>query len=389
MWWRQLHNLFLLAPINITDAFAYEYRTISVSNKNSCSMTRQWEIAKGNNLIKTRKIIHVDMDCFFAAVEVRDNPSLKGRPVAVGGKLGARGVLSTCNYEARKYGLHSAMPTSRALMLCPKLVLLPVDISKYKSVSKVLYRIFRQYTPLVEMLSLDEAFLDVTDCEYCKGSATLIAKTIKNRIKKELQLTASAGVAPNKFLAKVASDWLKPDGLFVITPDRVEEFIKDLPVTKIFGVGKVTAKKLHDMNIMTCADLQKETLFGLSEKFGKMGSRFYQLCRGIDDREVNPKRQRKSVSVEKTFPKDLVGVDEVLLKLPSLINRLRRNLSSVPDLKIKKHFIKIKFNDFKLTTAEVTNEEFSEKIFYDLIKAKICQHNKPIRLLGVGIRGQA
>jgi len=261
---------------------------------------------------KTRKIIHVDMDCFFAAVEIRDNPSLKNKPVAIGETPERRGVLSTCNYEARKYGLHSAMSTTQALRLCSKLVLLPSNMYKYKAVSKVLYRIFRQYTPLVEMLSLDEAFLDVTNCQYCKGSATLIAKTIKRRIKKELNLIASAGVAPNKFLAKVASDWNKPDGLFVIIPNQVADFVKYLPVTEIFGVGKVTSKKLHNMQIKTCLDLQKISLSQLTDQFGKMGARFYYLCRGIDDRLVEPESVRKSLSVEETFPRDLKTVDECL-----------------------------------------------------------------------------
>lgn len=234
---------------------------------------------KNDSLIKQRKIIHIDMDCFFAAIEIRDNPLLKNKPVAIGGLPENRGVLSTCNYIARKYGLHSAMPSVRALQLCPKLILLPVKMEKYKAASKVLYRIFKQYTPLVEPLSLDEAFIDVTDCQYCKGSATLIAETIKRRIKKELKLTASAGVAPNKFLAKVASDWEKPDGLFVITPDKIDLFIQKLPIEKIFGVGRVTAKKLHAVQIKTCHDLQQFSLAQLQEKFGKMGERFYDLCR--------------------------------------------------------------------------------------------------------------
>lgn len=335
---------------------------------------------------KQRKIIHIDMDCFFAAIEVRDNPSLKNKPVAVGGTTAQRGVLATCNYEARKYGLHSAIPTAQALKICPKLTLLPVNMQKYKAASKVLYRIFKQYTPLVEMLSLDEAFLDVTNCQYCKGSATLIAKTIKNRIIKELHLNASAGVAPNKFLAKVASDWDKPDGLYIITPNQIDAFVTQLPVTKIFGVGKVTAQKLHNMQIQTCADLQQLSLSQLTEQFGKMGARFYCLCRGIDDRPVEPESIRKSLSVEETFPKDLQTLDACLAALPPLIQKLKRRMMPASNLTICKQFVKIKFYDFKQTTAETTSNNWDEQIFFDLFKSGFNRHNKAVRLLGIGVR---
>jgi DNA polymerase-4 len=335
---------------------------------------------------RPRKIIHIDMDCFFAAIEVRNNPALRNKPVAVGGTPAQRGVLSTCNYEARKYGLHSAMPTAQALKLCSKVILLPVNMQKYQAVSKVLYRIFRQYTPLVEMLSLDEAFLDVSNCQYCKGSATLIATTIKKRIKKELGLTASAGVAPNKFLAKVASDWNKPDGLCVITPDQVDTFVKQLPVTKIFGVGKVTARALHDMQIKTCSDLQKIPLQQLTEKFGKVGTRFYYLCRGIDDRLVEPESIRKSLSVEETFPRDIPTRDACLAVLPQLIQKLKKRMTSLSELAIAKQFIKIKFSDFKQTTVEKKSSNLNGQFFYDLCKIGINRSDKSVRLLGVGVR---
>lgn len=334
---------------------------------------------------KPRKIIHIDMDCFFAAIEVRDNPALRNKPVAVGGTPAQRGVLSTCNYEARKYGLHSAMPTAHALKLCPKLILLPVNMQKYQAVSKVLYRIFRQYTPLVEMF-LDEAFLDVSSCQYCKGSATLIATTIKKRIKKEIGLTASAGVASNKFLAKVASDWNKPDGLCVITPDQIDTFVKQLLVTKIFGVGKVTAGALHNMQIKTCDDLQKIPLQQLTEKFGKVGARFYYLCRGIDDRLVEPESIRKSLSVEETFPQDIPTRDACLAVLPQLIQKLKKRMTSLSELAIAKQFIKIKFSDFKQTTAEKKSSNLDEQFFYDLCKTGINRYDRSVRLLGVGVR---
>ncbi len=335
---------------------------------------------------KQRKIIHIDMDCFFAAIEIRDNPLLRNKPVAIGGLPENRGVLSTCNYIARKYGLHSAMSSARALQLCPNLILLPVNMEKYKAASKVLYRIFKQHTPLVEPLSLDEAFLDVTDCQYCKGSATLIAETIKKRIKKELKLIASAGVAPNKFLAKVASDWNKPDGLFVITPDQIESFIKKLPVEKIFGVGRVTAKKLHLMQIKTCDDLQKIPLAELQEKFGKMGGRFYNLCRGIDERPVESIRLRKSLSVEETFSNDIQDYQKAMPKILRLIQELKKRLSLISHLPITKQFIKIKFADFKQTTAETSNNELNDNIFIQLFEDGWIRHNKPVRLIGVGVR---
>lgn len=332
------------------------------------------------------KIIHIDMDCFFAAVEIRDNPALKNNPVAIGGKPSQRGVLSTCNYSARKYGLHSAMSSAKALQLCPKLILLPVNMAKYKAVSKVLYRIFKQYTPLVETLSLDEAFLDVTNCQYCRGSATLIAQTIKKRIKKELNLIASAGVAPNKFLAKVASDWNKPDGILVITPEQVDDFVKKLPVTKIFGVGKVTAKKLHAMHINTCGDLQKISLSQLKEQFGKMGERFYELCRGIDNRSVEPKRIRKSLSVETTFARDIHAYEDSLLKLTPLIHELKKRLTRLSNQTITKQFVKIKFYDFTQTTVETLSQQLDDTLFVKLFQEGWQRQNKPVRLIGLGVR---
>jgi DNA polymerase IV len=338
---------------------------------------------------KTRKIIHIDMDCFFAAIEVRDNPALKNKPVAIGGTVEQRGVLSTCSYEARKYGLHSAMPTVQALKVCPKLILLPVNMPKYQVVSEVLYGIFKQYTPLVEMLSLDEGFLDVTNSQYCKSSATLIAIAIKKQIKKELSLNASAGVAPNKFLAKVASDWNKPDGLYVIAPSQIDVFIKQLPITKIFGVGKVTAKLLHNMQIKTCADLQQLSLSQLTEQFGKMGVRFYYLCRGIDDRAVEPELIRKSLSIEETFPKDIQTLDACLVTLTALIRKFKKRIEPLSNLTIKKQFVKIKFMDFKQTTVEQVSNRLDNQIFYNLFNIGFKRHNKPIRLIGIGVRFDA
>jgi DNA polymerase-4 len=342
-------------------------------------------MTNNHDLLQPKKIIHIDMDCFFAAVEIRDNPALKNKPVAIGSTAAQRGVLSTCNYVARKYGLHSAMPTSQAVKLCPKLILLPVNMEKYKAASKVIYRIFRQYTSLVEMLSLDEAFLDVTDSKHCQGSATLIAQTIKNRIKKELKLTASAGVAPNKFLAKVASDWHKPDGIFVITPSQIDDFVKELPITKIFGVGKVTAATMHAMHIQTCSDLQELSLEQLTKQFGKTGERFYDFCRGTDHRVVDPEVIRKSLSIEETFIKDLSTTEECALALALLIPKFKNRLARISK-PITKQFIKIKFCDFKSTTVEVINKELNEQVFYNLLTTGFSRYNKPVRLLGIGVR---
>lgn len=245
-----------------------------------------------------KKIIHIDMDCFYAAVEERDQPEYRGKPLAVGGSADRRGVLCTCNYAARQFGLHAAMPTKRALALCPELILLPVNMDKYRQVSKAIHQIFRNFTLRIEPLSLDEAYLDVTDCTLLHGSATLIAREIKRQIKQQLSLTASAGVAPNKFLAKIASDWRKPDGLFVITPDEVTDFVADLPIDKLAGVGKVTAQKLHQQGMVTCRDIQPYTCLELQHKWGKLGQRLYELCRGVDERSVEPNRIRRSLSVE-------------------------------------------------------------------------------------------
>ena len=334
----------------------------------------------------TRKIIHIDMDCFYAAVEMRDNPSLQNKPIAIGGLSEHRGVLSTCNYLARNDGLHSAMATAKAFRLCPDLVLLPVNMSKYKSVSKQMRDIFSQYTSIIEPLSLDEAYLDVSNCDLHHGSATLIARAIKDQISKELNLTASAGVAPNKFLAKVASDWEKPNGLFVITPDQVDEFVKKLSIKKIYGVGKVTAQKMEKIGIKTCWDLQQIELAKLVKHFGNFGGKLYKLCRGIDDRQVEPQRIRKSLSVEETYSVDLKDFAVCDKALGPLIERFHERLSKVSNLQIAKQFIKIKFYDFTHTTVEQVVAQLDCVLYKKLLREGFDRHNKPVRLLGVGVR---
>ena len=243
------------------------------------------------------KFIHCDCDCFFAAVEMRDDPALRGLPVAVGGDSTRRGVISTCNYEARRYGVRSAMATATALRRCRDLIVIPVNMDKYRAASRQVLAIFAEYTDLIEPLSLDEAYLDVTNSTACRGSATLIAQEIRTRVREEVGITISAGIAPNKFLAKVASEWRKPDGQFVVTPPMVPEFVRALPIQKIHGVGDVTARKMQLMGINTCADLQTLPLQELIERFGSFGERLYALSRGQDDRPVRTDQARKSISV--------------------------------------------------------------------------------------------
>ncbi|WP_213994051.1 DNA polymerase IV [Sodalis sp. dw_96] len=300
-----------------------------------------------------RKIIHVDMDCFFAAVEMRDDPSLRDIPIAIGGRADKRGVISTANYPARVFGVHSAMSTAMAMKLCPHLKLLPGRISAYKEASAHIREIFSRYTPLIEPLSLDEAYLDVTDSPYYNGSATRMAQAIRADVAHELRLTASAGVAPVKFLAKIASDLNKPDGLYVITPEQVAPFLQQLPLGKIPGVGKVTAKKLADMGLNTCADVQRYDLGALLRQFGKFGRVIWERSLGIDEREVTSDRLRKSVGVERTLEQDIDGWEACVQIIEALYPELERRLARVrPDLHIARQGIKLKFADFQQTTQE-------------------------------------
>lgn len=251
-----------------------------------------------------RKIIHIDMDAFFASVEQKDQPDLKGKAIAVGGSSD-RGVVAAASYEARKFGVKSAMPSKMALKRCPHLIFVKPRHSRYKEVSNQIMAIFYEFTDLVEPLSIDEAFLDVTHNKKGLPSATAIAEEIKIRVKEETGLTASAGISINKFLAKIASDYQKPDGLFVIKPKMVEEFVEKLNIEKFFGVGKVTAEKMHQIGVFHGKDLKKRSLLELTRLFGKNGAYYYNIARGIDQREVNPNRERKSVSTENTFHDDI------------------------------------------------------------------------------------
>ena len=336
-----------------------------------------------------RKIIHVDCDCFYAAVEMRDDPSLREVPLAVGGD-GGRGVVTTCNYKARAYGVRSAMPGSEARRLCPGLVTVPTDMGRYRAVSQQVMAILREMTDLVEPLSLDEAFLDVSDVNDHKGSATLMARHLRERVRREVGITISAGVAPNKFLAKIASDWEKPDGLFVIRPEDVEGFVQGLPVEKLFGVGQVTASKLHALGVKTCGDIQALGADVLIERFGKQGYRLHEMAHGRDDRAVVVSRIAKSVSVERTFSQDLPDMAACETVMASLVADLNLRLSRKARRKpIHKLFIKIRYSDFSTHTLERVREQIKEPTLEDylpLLAELVTNRERPVRLLGLGVR---
>lgn len=334
-----------------------------------------------------RKIIHCDCDCFYAAVEMRDDPALRDLPLAVGGRPDQRGVVATANYEARRYGIHSAMATAQALKLCPELVVLPPAMEKYRIASRQILTIYGAYTDLVEPLSLDEAYLDVSESPHCKGSATLIAQEIRQRIFDTVGITASAGVAPNKFVAKIASDWHKPDGLCLVRPDEVDAFVAALPVKKLHGVGKVTAAKLNKLGADTCNDLRGWTLLELQHHFGSFGARLHDLCRGIDDRPVSNARERKSVSCEETYTPDVPDLRSCLALLPelydSLLGRIKR---AGAEKNVHKLFVKLRFANFTQTTVECVGREPNMAQFEKLMETGYARGNQPVRLLGAGVR---
>ena len=334
-----------------------------------------------------RKIIHIDMDAFYASIEQRDNPAYRGRPVIVGGSPEGRGVVATASYEARKFGIHSAMSSKRALQLCPEAVFIRPRFDVYKEVSAKLREIFCRYTDLVEPLSLDEAYLDVTHDKQNIGSAIEIAKLIKQAIKDELQLTASAGVSINKFVAKIASDLKKPDGLTFIGPSQIEAFIEKLPVEKFYGVGKVTAEKMKKMNLHTGADLKKLTEEELIKYFGKAGRFYYNIVRGVDERKVEPEREIKSVGAEDTFPYDLTSIDEMNAELDRIAQKVYNRLQQ-HGLKGRTITLKIKYSDFKQITRNqsfpypVTEISTIQATAKQLL-ASTGRENKKIRLLGI------
>lgn len=337
-----------------------------------------------------RKIIHIDMDAFYASIEQRDHPEYRGKPIAVGGSPEGRGgVVATASYEARKFGVRSAMSSKKAQQLCPALIFVRPRFGAYKEVSERIREIFHRYTDLIEPLSLDEAYLDVTTDKLNIGSAIEIAQQIRQAIKDELQLTASAGVSINKFVAKIASDLKKPNGLTFIGPSKVEKFMETLPVEKFFGVGKVTAEKMKKMGLHTGADLKKLTEAELTRHFGKAGKFFYKIVRGQDDREVKPDRETKSVGAEDTFPYDLTAISEMteqLEKISGLVaDRLHRH-----QLKGRTVTLKIKYHDFKQVTRSVSYEEAlnDQELIFDTARKLLLAtdpEGRKIRLLGVSL----
>ena len=342
-----------------------------------------------------RKIIHCDCDCFYAAVEMRDEPSYRNRPIAIGGAANSRGVIATCNYPARKFGIHSAMPSSQALRACPELLILPGRMALYRAVSQQIMAIFRRYSDTIEPLSLDEAFIDVSESTLFDGSATRIAQQIRAEVEAEVGITISAGVAPNKFIAKVASDWRKPNGLFVVKPDELDGFSAQLPVKKIPGIGPVSAAKLAAQGIHTCADLRPFSALELEKKFGRKGQVLALRRFGEDNSPVQTSRVRKSVSVENTYAQDLTSVDDCSNALLPLYEQLMERWK-----KLSEHYavaglvLKLKFADF----SQLTREQASRDIDLDFFKALLRvafeggepqQQAQGVRLLGLGLKLKA
>jgi DNA polymerase IV len=338
--------------------------------------------------MRARKIVHIDMDAFYASVEQRDDPQLRGQPVVVAWR-GNRSVVCAASYEARRFGVRSAMPAVRAERLCPKAVFLPPDFTRYRAVSRQVRDIFRRHTDLIEPLSLDEAYLDVSENKTGLPTATQVARTIREQIRGELDLTASAGVAPNKFLAKIASNWRKPDGLFIIQPELVDSFLLPLEVGRLPGVGKVTGEKLQNLEVQTIADLRKIDLSTLKRRFGRYGVRLYELARGIDRSEVIPNRPTQSVSAEDTFEQDIT-----LGETGPMIRRLSEKTwaASRSEPRIARTVVlKLKTSEFKILTRSHTPvsppsscEELTS-IALSLL-GRVALHSKQrFRLVGVGL----
>jgi DNA polymerase IV len=335
-----------------------------------------------------RRILHIDMDAFYASVEQRDDPALRGKPVAVGGQPSSRGVVAAASYEARKFGVRSAIPMSQAVRLCPSLVIVRPDFAKYKAASNAVFSIFRQVTPLVEPLSLDEAYLDVTENSWGETLGTPVAKRLKERIRAETQLTASAGVAPNKFLAKIASGWKKPDGLTVIAPERVEPFLQQLPVDALWGVGPVTAKRLRARGIDKLVDVRTADLLVLREAVGSLADWLRQLANGVDDRPVTPNREVKSSGSENTYAEDLTDLDTIRHEIAEMASNATRWLGKKQML-ARTVTIKVRYEDFTTVTrshtALATRDESDIAARAVRLLEKTEAGLRPVRLLGVSV----
>ncbi|MDG0994135.1 MAG: DNA polymerase IV [Akkermansiaceae bacterium] len=333
-----------------------------------------------------RLCIHIDMDCFYAAIEEREDPSLVGKPVAVGG-TSRRGVICAANYEARKFGCHSAMPAFKALQLCPELIMLPVRFDLYRSESARIRAIMGRFTDKIEPLSLDEAYLDLS---HWSSEGSAIAREIRAQIYEETGLAASAGIAPNKMLAKIASDWQKPNGQFEISPQEVDGFIRDLPVSKLWGVGKRMQEKLGNIGVKTCGELQQWDKLELTRRFGKWGLELYDLSRGQDSRVVKSHRSRKSISKERTFHENVTSSGELLPLLGALQDEIEEILlGKYRNRKIRSLVIKLKFADFTRTTAERASVSQERAIYEELLhEAWARGEGKAVRLFGLGVKLQ-
>jgi DNA polymerase-4 len=336
-----------------------------------------------------RRIVHIDMDAFYASVEQRDQPELRGRPVAVGGDPRGRGVVCAASYEARVFGVRSAIPMARAVRLCPQLIIVPPDFVRYRTVSNQVFSIFRRVTALVEPLSLDEAYLDVTENEWGEPLAGNVAKRIKAAIRDEVSLTASAGVAPNKFLAKVASGWKKPDGLTVVSPDRVESFLHQLPVDALWGVGPVTGRKLRDAGILRLVDVRSAEESRLRELLGNQTDWFRQLAWGRDQRRVEPDRPRKSVGSENTFPTDLVTLEEISREIKNLAGHCTAWLTR-HHMFARTVTLKVRYADFMTITRSASeNLAMADPAAIERVALGLLDRTdagrRPVRLLGVSL----
>ena len=340
-----------------------------------------------------RRILHVDMDAFYASVEQRDAPELRGRPVAVGGSPDSRGVVAAASYEARRFGVRSAMPMARAVRLCPELAIVRPDFAKYKAASEKVMEILHSATPLVEPLSLDEAYLDVTENRWSEPLAMNVARRIKREIRETLDLTASAGVAPNKFLAKIASGWEKPDGLTVIAPERVESFLQKLPVEALWGVGPVTANKLRAIGIFRLIEIRSADPKVLEDTVGGLADWLVQLSHGIDERPVQPERERKSISSETTFARDLTELADIERELDALAAEVAVALAR-KGLVARTVTIKVRYADFTTVTRSHTAQGATRSARSLSVRARALLERtdaarRPVRLLGVGAHGLA
>ncbi len=335
-------------------------------------------------------ILHVDMDAFYASVEERENPSLVGKPVIVGGSADGRGVVAACNYVARKFGVHSAMRAGRATRLCPQAIVIRPRMNFYVEIARQIRQIFEQFTPLVEPLSLDEAFLDVNGSQSLFGSSEEIGRQIQRRIRDELRLVASVGVAPNKFIAKIASDLKKPDGFVIVRPEDITTFLDPLPVGRLWGVGKVTGKIFERWAIRTIGQLRRMPIGQLNELFGSSGEHYWRLANGIDDRRVVPDREAKSISNETTFSEDIADIDILRAWLIELVEHVGRRLRRY-ELRGRTIDLKVRFADFKTITRSLTLDQptnITQELLdagLELLTERLPPRHLPVRLLGFGV----